>query len=110
MRKETNVALELEQGTFGNNISWSFVQTHNQYHKEYRDLHIRSVVSCEEISLLEPIDPSKQSTISWIKLTFHHRFANITNHHNDLISRIIPAPDTLMMRVVCLDKWVIRHS
>jgi len=39
MRKETNVALELEQGTFGNNISWSFVQTHNQYPKGYRDLN-----------------------------------------------------------------------
>ena len=39
------------------------LQTHNQYPKEYRDLHIRDVVSCEDISLLEPIDPSKQSLI-----------------------------------------------
>ena len=89
-----------------------FYKTHNQYPKEYHDLNKRCCeLWREEMSSLNLSNhQSKEWEWKAIVLTFHHRFANVPYHHNNLISRIIPAPDTLMMGVVCLDERMIWHS
>ena len=94
------------------NLWKCFHKTHNQYPKEYHDLNKRCCeLWREEMSSLNLSNhQSKEWEWKAIVLTFHHRFANVPYHHNNLISRIIPAPDTLMMGVVCLDERMIWHS
>lgn len=43
-------------------------------------------------------------------MIFVHRFANVTNHQNDLIGRVLPAPDSLMVGIVGLDERMVAHS
>jgi hypothetical protein len=40
-------------------------------------------------------------------LTFDHRFTNVANHHDDLIGRVFPAPDSLVMGIVGLNEWMV---
>ena len=43
-------------------------------------------------------------------MIFVHRFANVTNHQNDLIGRVLPAPDSFMVGIVGLDERMVAHS
>ena len=45
-----------------------------------------------------------------IVLTLNHGPSNVRDNHNHLIGNIIPSPDTLMVRIIGLDEWVVRHT
>ena len=61
------------------------------------------------VSIKHSHEQSLQDT-KQIVLTLDHWFTHITDHQHHLISDVSPSPDSFMVRIIGLDKWMVRHA